>query len=389
MQEILIKKTALSIIIPCYNCKETIKEAVDSCFKQNLGENFEIIMVDDGSTDNTRDILYDLAKKYKNIKIYFHEKNRGGGATRNTAVTNSNSDTIFCLDSDDILVENTLSRMLNLLQNKKCDGILFEGGLSFKIKKNKNTKNNFKGKMDGPITIKDYFGGTSGGITANFMFKKSAHAMCGGYPTHHNFDTQGFGLRFLINNFIAYVCPDTYFYQRQFAKKLSYFERAYNSGEYSVGYFFIFLELMHLFSRDTINYILSYNIFNHNRLGESNIYNDVLNIFKSNPEAFFNDSQQDESFQKKLKVANEYMISENYIESLLTYYDILSVAQENERNNIRFLMIYIISVIKNPEKRHSKLADILNTFSLKKIASTTKRPNIFKRLHRKIIKTFI
>ena len=85
----------LSIIIPCYNCAETLEEAVDSIYRQALTLPFEIIMVDDCSTDKTVKIMDKLKNRYKETKVFNHEKNQGGGVTRNTAVEKSTGDIIF------------------------------------------------------------------------------------------------------------------------------------------------------------------------------------------------------------------------------------------------------------------------------------------------------
>ena len=68
----------ISIIIPCYNCAKTLREAVASCYVQKL-DNFEIVMVDDGSADNTKEIMQKLASKHPEIPFNFGEYSVGGG----------------------------------------------------------------------------------------------------------------------------------------------------------------------------------------------------------------------------------------------------------------------------------------------------------------------
>ncbi len=108
----------LSIIIPCYNSAKTLEEALTSACAQELSIPFEIVMVDDNSEDNTRELMKKLAGEYKNIRYFFHDTNKGGGATRNTAVAKSTGDLIFCLDSDDILTPGMLGKMVNMLLEK-------------------------------------------------------------------------------------------------------------------------------------------------------------------------------------------------------------------------------------------------------------------------------
>ncbi|HSQ74487.1 MAG TPA: glycosyltransferase, partial [Bacteroidota bacterium] len=82
-------KPKLSIIVPCYNCEETLGEAVDSVYQQEPEVPFDITMVDDASTDGTYDRMRALAARHPGIRIVKHHRNRGGGATRNTAVAHS------------------------------------------------------------------------------------------------------------------------------------------------------------------------------------------------------------------------------------------------------------------------------------------------------------
>lgn len=255
-------KPKLSIIIPCYNCEKTIEEAIKSCYTQEI-EDFEIILVDDKSTDNTRSILNNFSQKYNNIKIFSHDKNRGGGATRNTAVKNSSSDIIFCLDSDDILPNGTLKKMYDFLILKKCDGV----GLHKSIK--------FNGKNIKDIERIDIFGYVNEKIPREslierkgeplcplyvvFMFTKKAWEISGGYPEDHGFDTQGFAWRFLLNGLTAYTCPEaSYLHRINFHK--SYYLREYFSGKINLNWIKIFSEFLTIFSDEIIKKIIKFNI---------------------------------------------------------------------------------------------------------------------------------
>ena len=73
----------VSVVIPVYNSEKTIKQAIDSVLKQTaFNEIKEIIIVDDGSTDSSNDIILDLIKKEQNIKLYIQE-NKGAAFARN------------------------------------------------------------------------------------------------------------------------------------------------------------------------------------------------------------------------------------------------------------------------------------------------------------------
>ncbi len=74
--------TKLSIIVPCFNCENTVEQAVESIFRQESQLPFDVTMVDDGSTDHTYVVLDKIKAQYPNIKLVRHPSNRGGGAAR-------------------------------------------------------------------------------------------------------------------------------------------------------------------------------------------------------------------------------------------------------------------------------------------------------------------
>lgn len=252
----------LSIIIPCYNCERTLEEAVESCYLQGLKENeFEVVMVDDKSTDHTRDVMAMIVKRHNNIKIYHHESNLGGGATRNTAISKTAGDKIFCLDSDDILPAETLPKMITFMEKRSCDGVLFEESRLFKGKNHKKV-NIIRNKiLNRPIKLGDTISGKNGFLMkVNFLYKKASFLASGGYTTRHGFDTQSFGLRFLNKGFKVYVCPESYYYHR--LHNASYFRREYLSGKISFNAYLAYEDIFHLFSKSVKNDLLKYDIFN-------------------------------------------------------------------------------------------------------------------------------
>ncbi len=275
------KNVILSIIIPCYNCASTLEDAVTSILKQNLDIPYEIVMVDDASTDNTPELIKAMALRDERIRIFFHPTNRGGGATRNTAVKNSQGKLIFCLDSDDILPENTLPRMITLLEEKHADGILFEETRFFTGtpgKKEQSVKNRCDGKA---VALKDMFAKNVGFMArVNFLYTKKAFDTIGGYPEHHGFDTQTFGLNFLAKGLQCYVCPNTFYYHRR-NEKPSYFDREHREGRLSLNAYFMYEEIFFLFSSTVKNKIITFDVFTRATLGADNLENMVAIEFAS------------------------------------------------------------------------------------------------------------
>ena len=88
----------LSVIIPVYNEKNTIDEIIHRVLNVEIGLEKEIIVVDDGSQDGTREILEGL--NHPNIKVYFHSKNQGKGAALQTGFSKADGDIILIQDAD-------------------------------------------------------------------------------------------------------------------------------------------------------------------------------------------------------------------------------------------------------------------------------------------------
>ena len=105
------KNPLVSVIIPVYNGEKFIDKCVDSVLNQTY-KNIEIILSNDGSTDNSLNVIKKYAKKYSNIKYDSHD-NAGLSITRNIAFENVSGDYVTYLDVDDYLDFNFVENMLN------------------------------------------------------------------------------------------------------------------------------------------------------------------------------------------------------------------------------------------------------------------------------------
>ncbi|MCH8171215.1 MAG: glycosyltransferase family 2 protein [Bacteroidetes bacterium] len=102
----------ISVVIPSYNSSEFIRETIESVLNQTY-KNFEIIVVDDESSDNTVSILKDLSNKNKRINYYQIPHNGRPSVPRNYGVEKSNGKFVAFLDADDIWVENKLKKQIS------------------------------------------------------------------------------------------------------------------------------------------------------------------------------------------------------------------------------------------------------------------------------------
>ncbi|EGQ7764853.1 MULTISPECIES: glycosyltransferase family 2 protein [Vibrio] len=101
----------VSIIMPTYNSEQTVVESIQSVLSQTY-KNWELIIVDDRSTDNTWQVIQTYADKYDNIRVYQNKENLGAGASRNFAIKKARGRFIAFLDSDDLWTEDKLAEQI-------------------------------------------------------------------------------------------------------------------------------------------------------------------------------------------------------------------------------------------------------------------------------------
>lgn len=113
----------LSIIVAAYNVEDFIGKCVLSCCRQDLNSSeYEILIVNDGSTDSTLLKLQTLQKNYKNI-VVVSQNNSGLGAARNKGLVKAKGDYVWFIDGDDYIKENILVKTLNKIEKYKLDAL--------------------------------------------------------------------------------------------------------------------------------------------------------------------------------------------------------------------------------------------------------------------------
>ena len=152
----------VSIITPAYNAAAYIAETIESVFAQTY-TNWEMLIVNDCSKDNTAEIVQSYAAKDKRIKLINLEQNSGAAAARNTAIQNAKGMYIAFLDSDDSWKKEKLQKQLNFMQQNGY-AFTFTGYEHFKetkeniqnqvqIPKSLNYKQALKGNQIGCLTV--------------------------------------------------------------------------------------------------------------------------------------------------------------------------------------------------------------------------------------------
>ena len=135
----------VSIIIPVYNVEEYIELTLNSLLNQTLKE-IEIILIDDGSTDSSRDIIEDYAKKYDNIKVIC-QQNSGPSIARNRGIKEATGEFIVFVDSDDLLPEDSLEIRYSTAISQNAD-IVIGGTYKFNSKRKWPMKKHFLGNEE-------------------------------------------------------------------------------------------------------------------------------------------------------------------------------------------------------------------------------------------------
>ena len=121
--EKLDQNKIFSVVMACYNCEEYLDETIQSLIGQSFsfGSNIQLILVDDGSSDNTKEICIKYQSQYPDNIIYLHQKNQGQGAARNLGLKYANGKYINFLDSDDKFSGNTFYSVYEFFEKNNVD----------------------------------------------------------------------------------------------------------------------------------------------------------------------------------------------------------------------------------------------------------------------------
>ena len=196
----------VSVIIPCYNQGAFIDDAVNSVLAQTFSD-FEIIIVNDGSTDATTNALLERYSRPKTTVI--HTENQGVCAARNTAIKAAAGKYILPLDADDKIEPTYLEKAVNVFDNHPETGVVW-------------CKADFFGTQEGewdlkPFSLKQIM--NNGCVFVTAMFRKSDWERVGGYNVNmvHSLEDWDFWLSFVEQGLSFYQIPEILFHYRQHA----------------------------------------------------------------------------------------------------------------------------------------------------------------------------
>jgi glycosyltransferase involved in cell wall biosynthesis len=208
--------SSISFIVPLYNNQDTIIESLESILNTNLSQGDEIIVIDDASNDNSYNVVKSFAVDKPSIKIFRHKYNKGSAAaSRNSGIEYAVNELIFCLDADNILVENSISKLKKHLIDTNSDAAAFEGKYFFKDSKENITNKWFY--KNSPITLEfalssRFWPGPSG----NYLFTRETWIKAGRYNENVGgaIDSWAFGIKQLASGSKMVILPETYYLHR-------------------------------------------------------------------------------------------------------------------------------------------------------------------------------
>lgn len=115
----------LSIIVPVYNVENYLDECISSLFNQGLSTcDFEVLLIDDGSTDSSLSIANKWAGIHNNIRV-LHQDNKGQAVARNLGLDSASGKNIMFVDADDYLLPKNLYRLLQIMEQNELDAVIY------------------------------------------------------------------------------------------------------------------------------------------------------------------------------------------------------------------------------------------------------------------------
>lgn len=164
-----MKIPKISVIVPVYNVEKYLHKCIDSILAQTFTD-FEVLLIDDGSTDNSGKICDEYAEKDDRVRV-FHKENGGVSSARNLGLNNTEGEWICFIDADDFISISFLEDFYTFIQNNQCIDAIICGSNSYISDKNQSTLFSFK---YGIYNIEEF-------ISSQYL-----HFACWGYIFRHS-----------------------------------------------------------------------------------------------------------------------------------------------------------------------------------------------------------
>lgn len=245
----------VSFIIPAYNCESTLADSVRSILDGNVVGDGDIVIVDDGSTDGTVEAAQRIATDEPRVAVVRHRCNRGGGAARNTAVSHAKHDLVFCLDSDNLLLPESVPELTACMSANGYDVAAFQHLRFFR-----NAPGDAGNERDwdfgtGEYGFAEYLScDRVPGNSGNYLFTRQSWERAGGYPEFTFLDTWGFGLRQAATGARTGILPGSA-YNHRFGHE-SYWVRGNAEGTTSLQATALLMPFFDRIPRSDVEYVM-------------------------------------------------------------------------------------------------------------------------------------
>ncbi len=358
-----IKNPKITICIPTYNRAEYLKEAVDSALNQNY-ENYEILIVDDGSTDNTSEMVKSINSD--KIKYFKSEENLGRPKVRNKLVTLSKGEFLLWLDDDDKLRENILDDYVKILLANPKVNIIYGNLLQFDDETGKEIQryepNDYsKSKVD---MLRNLILGSGITFPAS-LIKKELFEQCG-YFDEEYLRAQDYELwSRLYEKAKFYKVNDIVCYYRKHNSNVSFgttMDHSYEAkvvkkvlSKYTLSDLFVNFDLLNLEVLDNIYYHLALSLHNFQDYNNAIFYLNKI----SNP---INSDYIKLMFATYLSLGNQNLI-EKFVDSFKDVDELKELYQEFK------------NIIANYNKLHNQIEDAIELKKWNKLESIIQQMN--------------
>ncbi|MCH9739330.1 MAG: glycosyltransferase [Epsilonproteobacteria bacterium] len=215
----MINNPLVSILVPLYNAEKYFEETIESLLNQTY-KNIEIIIVNDGSTDNSLKLAKEYENLYSNIFV-FNQENSGAASTRNNAFNESKGDYIQYFDADDIMHPDKISSQMNVLRKYNFqDDIVTTGKwvrFSYNIENFLYIKKSIEKNYDDTLFfLEDAWRNSEYFIGPSWLISRKLNEKVGGWSTDLTFNDDGeFFTRVAYNSSKILYVNDSLVYYRQ------------------------------------------------------------------------------------------------------------------------------------------------------------------------------
>lgn len=207
----------VSVVIPYFNSHLTVSGALSSLLEGSRPPD-EIVVVDDGSERESAEALRQAVSSLgdKRIRIENLDSNCGGGFARNVGIQTASFDTLFMLDSDNLVGADLLGRLLEAKNQNPERHVFGPERFLFFPDDGSARISHYWAMSQKPPTLADLLKmGPVPGASGNYLFTKESWMKSGGYPTQsQSLDTWGFGWRQLVAGYAPQIVPDTHYFHR-------------------------------------------------------------------------------------------------------------------------------------------------------------------------------